>query len=135
MNFRIALPLVLSLAATAFGTAHAEPVIVGAPSAAPVSLDHVADLYLGKASSNPIIDLPDSNPARVAFDRKVLDKDVGQVKAMWARLTFTGRGQPPKEVGDAAAVKKAIAANPAAIGYIDDSAVDASVKVLATLPK
>jgi ABC-type phosphate transport system substrate-binding protein len=123
---------VLSVSA---GAANAALVVVGAPSAAPVTLDHVTDLYLGKASSLPVIDLPDSSPARAEFDRKVLGKDVGQVKALWARLAFTGRGTPPKEVGDAAAVKKAIAANPAAIGYLDESAVDASVKVLLALPK
>ena len=36
----------------------------------------------------------------------------------------------PKEVADSAAVKAAVAANPKAIGYIDKSAVDATVKVV-----
>ena len=40
----------------------------------------------------------------------------------------------PKEVGDSAAVKKAVAADPKAIGYIEKSAVDGSVKVLYTAP-
>jgi ABC-type phosphate transport system substrate-binding protein len=38
----------------------------------------------------------------------------------------------PKEAGDSAAVKKAVAADPKAIGYIEKSAVDASVKVVYT---
>lgn len=132
MIYRSTSVLLLALVAT---TANAEVVVVGAPSSAALTLDQVADFYLGKASSRPVLDLPDANPTRIEFDHKALDKDVGQVKALWARLTFTGRGQPPKEVADAAAVKKAIAANPAAIGYIDSAAVDGSVKVLLTLTK
>jgi hypothetical protein len=34
---------------------------------------------------------------------------------------------------DSAAVKKAVAANPKAVGYIEKSAVDASVKVILPL--
>jgi ABC-type phosphate transport system substrate-binding protein len=35
---------------------------------------------------------------------------------------------------DAAAVKKAVAADPKAIGYIDKSEADASVKIVLALP-
>ncbi len=41
---------------------------------------------------------------------------------------FTGKAAAPKELQDAAAVKKAVAADPKAIGYIEKSALDASVK-------
>ena len=40
----------------------------------------------------------------------------------------------PKSYPTDAAVKKAIAADPSAIGYIDKGSVDDSVKVLLTLP-
>jgi len=46
---------------------------------------------------------------------------------------FSGKSQPPKELPDASAVKKAVASDPKAVGYIDKSAVDASVKVLTAL--
>jgi hypothetical protein len=46
---------------------------------------------------------------------------------------FTGQGQPPKEVADPASVKKAVAADPKTVGYIDKSDVDASVKVVLSL--
>jgi hypothetical protein len=48
-------------------------------------------------------------------------------------MLFTGRGEPPLESGDNAAVKRMVAANPGLIGYIDRSAMDASVKVLLIL--
>lgn len=58
---------------------------------------------------------------------------MSQVKATWARLIFTGKAHAPREVADAAAVKKAVAADPKALGYIQKSELDPSVKVLLTL--
>ena len=55
------------------------------------------------------------------------------MKATWARLTFSGKGVPPKELPNSADVKKFVAGNPNAIGYIEKSAVDASVKVVLSL--
>jgi hypothetical protein len=60
--------------------------------------------------------------------------DLSQVKATWSRLLFTGQAQPPKELADAAAVKKAVAADPKAVGYIEKCDVDSSVKVILELP-
>ena len=52
---------------------------------------------------------------------------------MWARITFTGKGTPPKELKSDAEVKAFVAANPRAIGYVDASAVDSSVKAVLKL--
>lgn len=46
---------------------------------------------------------------------------------------FTGKGQAPIILQDAAAVKKAVISDPKAIGYIDKAAVDGSVKVVMSL--
>ena len=51
-------------------------------------------------------------------------------EAAWSRLVFSGKATPPKEVGNSAEVKKLVSANPNTIGYIEKSAVDASVKVV-----
>jgi len=67
------------------------------------------------------------------FYTKVANKSGAQVKAYWAKLVFTGKGQPPKDAGDSAGVKSAVAANPAAVGYVDKSVVDGSVKVVLAL--
>jgi len=77
--------------------------------------------------------MPESNPVREAFYKKATDRDRAQIKAVWSRLAFTGQGQPPKELADAEAVKKAVAADPKAVGYIDKADVDASVKVVLVL--
>jgi ABC-type phosphate transport system substrate-binding protein len=108
-------------------------VVVGHPSAAALSKDQVADLFLGKSQALTPLDLNDGSPLYAAFYRKATGREVAQVKSTWSRVVFTGKGQPPKQLPDAAAVKKAVAADPKAVGYIEKSAVDGSVKVLLAL--
>jgi len=123
---------ILALAAPAM----AEVVVVVNPKAAESSMtkDQVAQFFLGKSSAMTPVDQPDSAPVRAEFYKKVTDKDASQVKSLWSKLVFTGKATMPKEVGDGAAVKKAVAADPKAIGYIEKSAVDASVKVIYSAP-
>jgi hypothetical protein len=108
-------------------------VVVMGASAAPLTKDQVASVYLGRNTDLKPVDLPESSAIRQDFYKKATDRDAAQVKAVWARLTFTGGGQPPKEMADAAAVKKAVSADPKAVGYIDKSDVDSSVKVVLSL--
>jgi ABC-type phosphate transport system substrate-binding protein len=111
----------------------ADIVVVGHPNAAAISKEQAADIYTGKTQSANALDQPESAALRAEFYKKATGKDLVQIKSLWARLAFTGKGQPPKEVADSAAVKKAVAADPKAVGYIEKSAVDASVKVLVSL--
>jgi len=113
----------------------AEVVVVVNPKAAEASMtkDQVAQYFLGKSTSMTPVDQPESAPIRAEFYKKATDKEPSQVKALWSKLVFTGKATMPKEVGDSAAVKKAVAGDPKAIGYIEKSAVDASVKVVYTV--
>jgi ABC-type phosphate transport system substrate-binding protein len=120
---------VLALASLA-AAAHAEIVVVGNPSAGALTKDEVENIYTGKSQAFSPVDQSESAGIRADFYKKVTGKDLAQVKTLWAKLAFTGKGQPPKEVADAAAVKKAVSADAKAIGYIDKSEVDGSVKVL-----
>ena len=113
--------------------AHADIVVVGNPAAAALTQDQVADIYLGKSNAATPVDQPEAAPIRADFYKKATGRDSAQVKAVWSRLVFTGKGQPPKEYADSAAVKKAVAADPKAIGYIEKAAVDGTVKVLLPL--
>jgi ABC-type phosphate transport system substrate-binding protein len=96
----------------------------------------VSKIFLGKAKSFPDgsqavpIDQDDGAAARVAFNSTVLGKSASQLKSYWSRLIFTGKGTPPKQSGNDATVKELVANNPNIIGYVDSSAVDASVKVV-----
>ena len=108
-------------------------VVIMAPNAAPLTKAQVANVYLGRALDFKPVDLPETNGARADFYKKATDRDSAQIKALWARLMFTGHGQPPKVLENAAAVKKAVAADPKSVGYIDKADVDSTVKVVLTL--
>ena len=126
----------ITLAVSAFilaAPAFAEVVVVVNPANADaVSKDQIAAIYLGKSTALTPVDQADGSAVRGEFYKKVADKDAAQAKALWSKLVFTGKATPPKEVGSSADVKKAVAANPKGIGYIEKSAVDASVKVVLT---
>ena len=96
--------------------------------------EQASQFFLGKSTLFTPVDQAEGSPIRADFYRKVADKDAAQVKALWSKLVFTGKGTPPKEYNGNAEVKKAVAADPKAIGYIDKSAVDDTVKVILTLP-
>ena len=118
----------------ALGSAHAADIVaIGNPAAAPLTKEQLADVYLGRNQALTPLDQAESAAIRAEFYKKLTGRDPAQIKAMWSRLTFTGKGQSPKELPDSAAVKKAVAADPKAIGYIDKSEVDGTVKVLQTI--
>jgi len=105
--------------------------VVGAKSpAAAMTKDQVAQVFLGKSTSMTPVDQADGSAIRGEFYKKVADKDAAQAKALWSKLVFTGKAAPPKEVASGADVKKAVAADPKAIGYIDKAEVDSTVKVV-----
>ncbi|MGO4379406.1 hypothetical protein [Pseudoduganella sp. RAF53_2] len=96
--------------------------------------EQASQFFLGKSAMFTPIDQSEGSKIRSDFYQKVADKDPAQVKAIWSKLVFTGKATPPKEFKSNAEVKKAVADDPKAIGYIDKSAVDDSVKVILTLP-
>jgi hypothetical protein len=110
-----------------------EIVVIVNPAAVPISKEQVTDLYLAKGGPWVPIDQAADSAIYVEFYKKATGRDTAQIKAIWSRILFTGRGAPPKQLPDSAAVKKAVAANPKAVGYIEKSAVDASVKVALSL--
>ena len=128
--------LILAATLGAALPALAEVVVVvhlGAPQAS-MTKEEVAQYFLGKSSALTPVDQPESAPVRAEFYKKVADKDLSQAKALWSKLVFTGKATMPKELAGSAEVKRAVAANPKAIGYIEKSAVDATVKVVYTAP-
>jgi ABC-type phosphate transport system substrate-binding protein len=113
--------------------AQAEVVVIGNLAAAAMTKDEVTQFFLGKSQAMKPLDRLSSEPIKAQFYQKLSGQDLSQVKATWSRLVFTGKATAPKELPDAAAVKKAVAADPKAIGYIEKSEVDSSVKVLLSL--
>lgn len=118
--------------------ASAEVVVVVAANSPVTSItaSQAADIFLGKAKELPgggaavPVDLQEGSSERDEFYTSVAGKSAAQMKAYWSKIIFSGKGQPPEEVADSASVKKLVAGNPNAIGYIDKAAVDGTVKAV-----
>ena len=131
--------IAMLIVACCVGQVQAEiSVIVNPANANAVAADDLSRLFLGRSSNfadgskaTPL-NLSEGHAGRDEFDSKVLNRSSAQLKAYWSKLVFTGKGTPPKELTDDAAVKAAVAADASAIGYISSASVDGSVKVVAS---
>ncbi|MFT4765795.1 MAG: ABC-type phosphate transport system substrate-binding protein [Oleispira sp.] len=127
--------LLISMAST---LAFAETAVIVSISNPNSAMDQttVSKIFLGKAKSFPDgsqalpVDQDEGSAVRESFNSIVLGKSDSQLKSYWSRLIFTGKGTPPKQSGNDASVKQLVANSPNIIGYIDSSAVDATVKVV-----
>jgi len=115
-------------------------VVAGASSPAPkLNTEQVSAIFMGTSKTFPNgekavpVDQAVGSPVYAQFYNQVAGRSESQIKAYWSRMIFTGKGTPPQDAGDAAAVKKLLAANPNLVGYIDASQLDGSVKVLAEI--
>ncbi len=114
-------------------------VIVNSGNSNAVSRDMVEKIYSGDLNLWPAggavnaLDLPADSADRASFTTGLLGKSVPAMKALWAAKLFSGRATPPKMLGSEGDVKRAVAGNKNAIGYINASSVDGSVKVVLTI--
>lgn len=115
--------------------AHAELVVVANPH---VGINHLKQgelrrIFLGQASKFPngqaAEPLDVSGDTRNIFYQSILDKSPEQVATYWAKMIFTGKAEPAKQVRPQE-VKQAVAASSRAISYIDRAQADASVKII-----
>jgi len=93
-------------------------------------------LYFGKLRTLPngqrliaIVNKNDDDQLK-RFTSSILKRSAQQLRSYWARQLFTGKGKPPLQVEGAEAIKKLIANNPEYVGYLWETEVDTSVKVL-----
>jgi len=130
--------LVVLLAMPAVASADVA-IIVNRDNANPVDEQFAAKAFLGNVARWPsrgpvkVVELPDDNPSSVALFAKLLRKSPAAVRDIWAANYFTGKSSPPKEAASDAEVKRLVAADKNAIGYINAAAVDSSVKAVLTI--
>jgi ABC-type phosphate transport system substrate-binding protein len=126
--------LLLCLAA---GASLASDIVVVVSNRSPITslrLDQVAALFLCQEARFPDgsaaipLDHPFGSSLYQHFYEKVSGKSPAMLKAYWSKMVFTGRGQPARDLAGSAEVRKAVAENPAMIGYIDRDALDPSVR-------
>jgi hypothetical protein len=116
-------------------------VIVGAAwsEVESVSLAELRDLWLGRRTHLAgerveCLDLPSGSRLRRAFGRAVLGRSERALEEYWIRQALTGGHVPPREVGSAAEVVRAVAERRGSIGYVDAedlrASPDSGVRVL-----
>jgi len=135
MNHFIQKTLATGLLSFTFSPVQAEVAVIVNPGLAKTpSQAEVANIFLGKDKSLRGIDHKDWNATKETFYAAVASKSEAQLKSYWSGLVFTGKGQPlPSEATDADVLAK-VAAQADAIGYVDSTVLNDSVKVLFTLP-
>jgi ABC-type phosphate transport system substrate-binding protein len=79
------------------------------------------------------LNLPEDNKLRREFDQAVLGLDAERAARYWKDRKIRGGARPPKQLSNTAAVLAAVAANPGAIGYVNASEANKSVKVVARI--
>ena len=135
---RLSIVTGLTLALSLSSHARAEVVAVVSAKSAVQALakNELTDIFLGRKIRFPDgqqavpLDQEVGSPSRDAFYTTVVGISPVQLKAHWSKIIFTGRGKPPRAVSNGIEVRQAVGSNPQAIGYIDRSLVDDSVRVL-----
>lgn len=67
---------------------------------------------------------------REEFCMAYTGKSADAIKSTWAKAVFTGRAVPIKVLDSDAAVKNEVANDKNAVGYVNESSVDGSVRVV-----
>ena len=128
--------------ATFFAEAAVADIVVIANSANPaksMTREQVADLYLGRARTFAsgeyalVFDQARGAGLRDRYFKALTGMSPTQVNAYWSRLMFTGQVLPPQPLPDDKAVIEIVRRNPGAIGYIESTSLDGSVRAVLTL--
>lgn len=96
----------------------------------------IVDIFLGKkrefksgVSVTPL-SLNEDSETTGYFVKNVLGKTPAQLKSYWARIIFTGQGEPPLVVENEEKMVEIISSNPNAIGFVNGKAPE-GVRVIA----
>lgn len=106
-------------------------------SVSSINLDKLRNIYtldskeLG-GNQIKLFDYSSSIPTQSDMYSKI-GKDASTLKKSWLKAKLTGSGNPPVTVGSEADMLQKVANNSGAIGYVDKSIVNDSVKILLEL--
>ncbi len=139
-------PLLLLLAALLLSPlAQADPglvLVVNARSGVDrLTLDDAVNIFMGRyrqLSSGMAalpIDQPDNHPEKARFYRLLVNKDLAEINAYWARLIFSGKTSPPHQAKSSAEILDLLARQPGAIAYLERSQVDSRFRIVLELER
>ncbi len=101
-----------------------------------ISTNDISKIFLSKTKRLPngeiaqTVELDDEN-VKSEFYQQISKKNQKQLRAYWATMIFTGKGQPPKSINSIEELYRYLEQNQNAISYVDSSFVDSTkIKVL-----
>ncbi len=127
--------LILTMLFSTFAYCEVE-IIVHPSNASAMDKDAIKRIFLGKTRAFPgggeavPVSLKEGSPENADFTKSVLSKTPKQLKAYWAKMVFTGKGTPPRQMDSPSKLLELIAANPSLIGFVPAGTANATVKVV-----
>lgn len=138
MRALYSLLLVLLIAVPAGPAMAADWVLIAHPKAGieRLSQDEVINIFLGRyrrlasgVSAEPL-DQPADSALRARFYRQLVDKNLAEINAYWARLVFSGKTRPPAIASSSEDAIQRVSLHPESLAYVEKSKVDARVVVV-----
>lgn len=133
--------LTLLIAACAPTACAGDWVLIANPKSgiAHLSQDDVTNIYLGRyrrlasgVTAEPI-DQPADSSLKARFYRQLVDKNLAEISAYWARLVFSGKTRPPRVVANEEEAVQFVSRNVDALAYVDKARVDGRVSIVFSL--
>jgi hypothetical protein len=131
----IALALTVLAPARIAGQEDRVAVIVHPQRRAALSIEEVTQIYLRRkrfwddGTTIVPLNLPSQAPLRARFSERVLHQTEPRLADYWNRQYFYGI-LPPATLASTEAVRRYVASDPNAIGYVPVSEVDGSIRVV-----
>ncbi|MEW6514267.1 MAG: hypothetical protein AB1443_09710 [Pseudomonadota bacterium] len=140
---RLIFLITASLLGPSLNVARAEVVVVvdAASGIERLTQDQVINIYLGRHRKLPTgiaalpVDLPPLDKLRAEFYRKLVDKDLSEINAYWARLYFSGKTTPPMQANSTAEVLRHVTGKAGGIAYLDKSQIDPRMRIVYSFPQ
>ncbi|MEW6563290.1 MAG: hypothetical protein AB1400_08695 [Pseudomonadota bacterium] len=140
-RIRQTLCAVLLLLAARYAAAETVVIVNAHSRVDELTREQVVNIFMGRYRKLPDgtiaapLDSSTDSPERRDFYQKLLNKSLAEINAYWARLTFSGRTQPPEVLDTPQAVAAEVGRSAHAVGYIDRRYLTHQVKVVYVLPE
>jgi hypothetical protein len=101
-----------------------------------MSKDEIINIYMGRNHKMPNglsaipIDVTYSTENKARFYMYMMEKELAEINSYWARLRFSGQGNPPKQIGSVEEVIEFVSRNKGALAYLDKKRVDKRVRIV-----
>ena len=133
---RVLTPLLLLFAAQGAMAEDEVVVITNLENANVIDRAYVVKVYTGAVKGWPdgspifVLDYGQDSELRKIFYSRFIGKSPAAMRAIWSQNIFTGKAMPPRVTQEDSEMKRIVAGNRNAIGYIRASQIDRTIKVV-----